>query len=76
MYKVQNAYKDASLMELNLMEMSDSRIIGLNAAELIVLLVLIIGFALVFAFAFMPEMEFMAMCHNIPNGDICQIALK
>ena len=75
MYKVRNPYK-GSIMELNMMGVSEYRKAKLSLAEISVFAAPIFTIAVVALASAMPEIGFLAQCQNIPGGDVCSISIK
>lgn len=76
-YKVNNPYKEAQLMELNLLGIQEYRKISVSAGEVILTLIPLVAAVLIMASSFLPEVSFLAECVNIgATGDVCHIAMQ
>jgi hypothetical protein len=65
------------LAHLHLMEaMHYRRRPRLSAGASLFIALPLIAFSVMLLLTLAPETEFLAQCHNIPNGDICTITLN
>lgn len=75
-YRIKNPYKDAHILELNLMYLERRKSIRFDPREIIVLALPVFIFIAFLVGAFMPEFSFFAECANVPGGDICHISMN
>jgi hypothetical protein len=62
-------------LELNLMDCRRSRM-RLSAGALCLLISPFLISGMILAGFILPEFEFLALCQNIPGGDVCSIGLR
>lgn len=76
-YKIKNAYKEAHIMELNLLGINENKTVSFSGTEIILTLAPLLIAGVVAAMAFLPEFSFLAECVNIgATGDVCHIAMQ
>lgn len=75
-YTIKMPYKEAHIMDLNMMRVSECRPSGkLNVRAFLSGLMPIMMMVAIFAAVFiLPELEFMASCQNVGGGDVCHLA--
>lgn len=74
-YKIKNPYKEAHIMDLNLMGI-EPKSLHFCLSEILILTVPILIMAGIGFSSFLPDIGFFAECANVPGGDVCQISIK
>ncbi len=75
-YKIENAYKDAHIMDLNLMGIHEYKRNRFRFSEVFITVAPLIIFGVIIAAQAMPEFSFFAQCVNVPGGDTCHISMR
>lgn len=75
-YKVKNTYKEAHIMDLNMMNIAEYKKMRFSVTEILFSALPFIAVGVIaIAFA-LPEVGIFAECQNVAGGDICHFRLK
>lgn len=75
-HKIHNPYKECHIMDLNLIGVPAYKRKKLSGSVILTMLVPALLMVAAIATTSMPDMGFIAHCHNIPGGDVCSISFK
>lgn len=74
-YKIKNVYKEAHIMDLNMMGIREYRNTKFSFTELMFLVTPAIIFGVAYLAMMIPEMTFMADCQSFGTRDVCYIKM-